>query len=197
MKNNLNYNPLIPEILETTYVIDSDTRNRMIDTVLSQKDTANYHGGYTFEICDQHGDFEKLYNYFFKTVESVFGPITVSPNNKFWCWANVYNKDNFKTNLHNHIRTSSINAIYYLKMPEDIRENEAGLIVETVTSQELVLFLPNENDLLIMPNYLYHEPQSHSSLDYRIAINMEICIDQEITNYYTKDKIYESANIKL
>ena len=62
--NNLYYCAELPEVLETTYVITSDARQRMIDTVLSQKDTANYHGGYTFQVEDPYGDFKKLYNYF-------------------------------------------------------------------------------------------------------------------------------------
>ena len=194
---NLYHNPSTPEVLETTYVLDDITRQRMIDTVLSQKDTANYHGGYTFQVEDPHGDFKKLYDYFFKTVESVFGVMDTSVKHRDWCWANVYNKDNFKTNLHNHIRTSSINAIYYLKLPKDMSENEGGLILISDVTREELLFLPDEYDLLIMPNSTYHEPQPHSSLDYRIAINMEICIDQPIETYYVKDKIYNIVHIKM
>ena len=195
--NNLYYCAELPEVLETTYVITSDARQRMIDTVLSQKDTANYHGGYTFQVEDPYGDFKKLYNYFFKTVESVFGSFDIAAKHRDWCWANVYNKNNFKTNLHNHIRTSSINAIYYLKLPKDMLENEGGLIVVPSGSREELLFLPEEQDLLIMPNYILHEPQYHSSLDYRIAVNMEICINQPIETYYIRDVIYNTATIKL
>ena len=194
---NLYYNVLSPEVLETSYIIDAAVRDRMINTVLSQKDTANYHGGYTFQVGDPYGDFKKLYNYFFETVTSVFGPIDIAAKNRNWCWANVYNKNNFKTNLHNHIRTSSINAIYYLKLPKDMLENEGGLIVASSDHQEELLFLPEEQDLLIMPNYTLHEPQSHSSLDYRIAINMEICINNSIATYYVLDNIYKTATIKL
>lgn len=194
--DNLFYNAEFPEILETTYAVDVATRSRMIDTVLSQKDTANYHGGYTFEVIDQHEDFKKLYNHFFDLVTTVFGSIDIAPKHRPWCWANVYNRDNFKTNLHNHVRTSSINAIYYLKLPHDIQSNEGGLIIAKNKMEEPMLFMPDEGDLLIMPNYVYHEPQMHSSLDYRIAINMEICITDVITSYYTRDKIYKTADIK-
>ena len=57
---NLYYNVLSPEVLETSYIIDAAVRDRMINTVLSQKDTANYHGGYTFQVVDPYGDFKKL-----------------------------------------------------------------------------------------------------------------------------------------
>lgn len=195
--NNLFYNAEFPEILETTYVIDAETQKRMIDTVLSQKDTANYYGGYTFQVIDQHEDFKKLYNYFTEVVTSVFGSFDIAAKHKSWCWANVYNRDNFKTNLHNHVRTSSINAIYYLKLPQGIQAHEGGLIITNNKMTEPLLFMPEAGDLLIMPSYVYHEPQMHSSLDYRIAINMEICITVPVTTYYTMDKIYATSTIKF
>jgi hypothetical protein len=196
--SNIYYNVAFPEILETTYTIDSETRQRMINTVLSQKDDiSKYHGGYTFHVTDNNGDFKNLYAYLLSTVNTVFGTLSLADRNKSWCWANVYNRDNFKTNLHNHIKTSSINAIYYLKLPHDISGEEGGLIIAKNKMQEPILFMPDEDDLLIMPNYVYHEPQIHSSLDYRIAINMEICISGNVTTYYTRDKIYKSTGIKL
>jgi len=196
--SNIYYNVEFPEILETTYTIDSKTRQRMISTVLSQKDDiSKYHGGYTFHVTDNNGDFKNLYAYLLSTVNTVFGPLSLADRNKSWCWANVYNRDNFKTNLHNHIKTSSINAIYYLKLPHDISGEEGGLVIAKNKMQEPILFMPDEDDLLIMPNYVYHEPQIHSSLDYRIAINMEICISGNVATYYTRDKIYKSTGIKL
>lgn len=194
--NNLFYNAEFPKILETTYVIDSVTRDRMINTVLSQKDTANYHGGYTFHIQDNFGDFEILYNFFFNTVINLFGNVTLSPIHKAWCWANVYNKDSFKTNAHNHINTSSVNAIYYLKMPNDITSNEGGLNLYPSNSK-VIRFQPTEGDLLIMPNYAVHEPLFHNSIDYRIAINMEMCIESDVSAYFTDGKLYANASPKL
>jgi hypothetical protein len=195
--NKIYYNPSFPEILEISYILDNDIQNRMIDTVLLQKDTANYHGGYTFQVTDQHDDFKKLYDYFFNLANNIFGPLNIALVNKDWCWANVYNCNNFKTNLHNHVKTSSINAIYYLKIPKNIVDSEGGLVLLHNKTQELQTFIPNAGDLLIMPNYIYHEPQPHSSLDYRISINMEICTTNPVTMYYTTDKIYAKANFKL
>ena len=194
--NKLFYNAEFPKILETTYVVDNATRARMIDTVLSQKDTANYHGGYTFHVQDQFGDFELLYNFFFNTVINLFGNVKLSPIHKAWCWANVYNKDNFKTNAHNHIHTSSVNGIYYLKMPDDIDSDEGGLNLH-LSDSKVIQFQPDEGDLLIMPNYAVHEPLFHSGSDYRIAVNMEICIDSHINDYYKEEKIYADAKPKL
>jgi hypothetical protein len=190
------YNTEFPLLLETTYVVDSETQQRMINTVLSQKDNGNYHGGYTFHVKDQCGDFKNLYNYFLKSTESVTGPLTLAPRNKSWCWANVYNRDNFKTNLHDHVATSSINAIYYLKMPVDLKPNEGGLRVFNINN-ELIEYYPDEFDLIIMPSNIPHEPLYHSSEDFRIAINMEICTLFPISQNYTEDKIYAAAQPRL
>ena len=194
--NNLFYNAEFSKILETTYTVDVATRSRMINTVLSQKDTANYHGGYTFHVQDQFGDFERLYDFFFNTVINLFGNVKLSPIHKAWCWANVYNKDSFKTNAHNHIHTSSINGIYYLKMPNDISSDEGGLNLY-LSDSKVIQFQPDEGDLLIMPNYAVHEPLFHSSTDYRIAINMEMCIEPKVAAYFTDEKIHTNANLKL
>ena len=194
--NNIFFNPFFPQVLETQFLLTPAVKTRMIDTVLSQKDTANYHGGYTFHVQDSFGDFQTLYSFFFNTVVNIFGDVKLSPVNKRWCWANVYNRDTFKTNAHDHIKTSSINAIYYLKMPNDINSNEGGLKLHPPNS-EVIQFQPDEGDLLIMPNNTVHEPLFHSSIDYRIAINMEICIEPSIFKYFTEEKIYANAKPKL
>ena len=62
------YNSEFIQLLETNYVVDPNIQQRMINTVLSQKDTANYYGGYTFHIKDAYDDFKNLYNYFLKSV---------------------------------------------------------------------------------------------------------------------------------
>ena len=189
------YNVDFPQLLETQYLIDDTTKNRMINTVLLQKDTANYHGGYTFHVRDNHGDFKKLYQYFFDTVSKLFGPLKLSPKHKTWCWANVYNCNDFKTNMHDHKHASSVNAVYYLKIPTDIDLNEGGLDIKL--GNNIINFLPEDGDLIIMPSDLLHEPQSHSSDQFRIAINMEICTINNYSTYYLEDKIHEYARPKL
>lgn len=194
--NNIFFNPTFPQVLETQLLLDTAVKARMIDTVLSQKDTANYHGGYTFHVNDQHGDFKILYNFFFNTVINLFGNVKLSPTHKTWCWANVYNKESFKTNAHNHIKTSSINSVYYLKMPRDVSDDEGGLNLYPPGS-EPIQFQPDEGDLLIMPNNTIHEPLLHNSMDYRISINMEMCIESNVFNYFTQEKVYANAKPKL
>jgi len=190
------YNPDFPEVLQTRFEVDAITRQRMIDAVLSQKDTGNYYGGYTFRVVDTVGydDFKKLYNHMLECTETVFGKLELAPKNRSWCWANVYNKDSFRTNMHDHKGTCSINAIYYLKMPGDILDSEGGLSL--VKDEKLFgIFQPEEGDLIIMPSHVPHEPQYHSSTDYRIAINMEIATVNHYSKYYTKEAIYDNATV--
>lgn len=194
--NNIFFNPTFPQVLETQLLLSPSVKARMVDTVLSQKDTANYHGGYTFHVKDQHEDFKILYNFFFNTVINLFGNVKLSPTHKTWCWANVYNKESFRTNAHNHIKTSSINSVYYLKMPKDVGDDEGGLNLYP-PGLEPIQFQPDEGDLLIMPNNTVHEPLLHNSMDHRISINMEMCIESNVFDYFTQGKIYANAKPKL
>jgi hypothetical protein len=194
--NNIFFNPSLPQVLETQFLLAPSVKTRMIDTVLSQKDTANYHGGYTFHVQDSFGDFKILYNFFFNTVINLFGNVKLSPTHKTWCWANVYNKESFRTNAHNHIKTSSINSVYYLKMPKDVGDDEGGLNLYP-PGLEPIQFQPDEGDLLIMPNNTVHEPLLHNSMDYRISVNMEMCIESNVFDYFTQGKIYANAKPKL
>lgn len=186
------YNKDFPELIETKYNPGDDIMNRMVQTVLSQKDTGNYYGGYTYKITDEHGDFKKLYDHFFNIVETVFDKPLLAPKHRSWCWANVYNKASFRTNMHTHTNTSSINCVYYLKIPQDAMLNEAGLALEK-DGEFFGIYQPEEGDMIIMPSYVPHAPQFHSSDEYRIAINMEIAIKQDFQSYYTRERIYEHA----
>ena len=81
-------------------------------------------------------------------------------------------------------------------MPDDISSDEGGLNLY-LSNSKVIQFQPDEGDLLIMPNYAVHEPLFHSSTDYRIAINMEMCIEPEVAAYFTDEKIHTNANLKL
>ena len=111
------------------------------------------------------------------------------------CWANVYNCDSYRSNLHHHLRTSTINSVFYLKIPIDDSPNASGL--RTVYNNTNYVFVPDELDLVIMPSWLPHEPLPHNSKENRIAINMELRCDKPINNIYNLSKIYEKCKIIL
>lgn len=180
-----------PNLLYTRIPINEIQRQRMVECVLAQKDIANYHGGYTFEILDPYHDFADLYNKFVEISEKTFGPFRYSVKQKHWCWANVYNCDSNRTNMHDHQTTSTINAVYYLNVP-DLPEGEGRL--EILNEEKIDYFTPETGDLIIMPSWLPHKPCDHSSKEYRIAINMEISTVETVDELYTLEKIYQRCN---
>ena len=106
-----------PYLLTTKIQLDEDetTRQRMIACIDQQLSRSpNYHGGYTFEVKDPCNDFAKIYNTFFSIVSNIFGSFNLSTKQRNYCWANVYNKDTYRSNLHHHLQTSSVNGIFYL-----------------------------------------------------------------------------------
>jgi uncharacterized RmlC-like cupin family protein len=185
--NNIYYHPDNPYLLYTKIEFDEAIRQRMIECVLSQKDIANYHGGYTFEILDPYCDFAELYGKFLRYSKDIFGPFKFSVKQKNWCWANVYNHQENKTNMHDHQNTSTINSVYYLNVPKDI--NDQGQL-EIYNEGRVDVFYPETGDLVIMPSWMPHKPCDHSSEEYRIAINMEISTIESVDELYTVDKIF-------
>jgi hypothetical protein len=175
-----------PHILVTRIPIEENQHLRMINSVLAQKDKANYHGGYTFEIEDPFYDFSFLYNRFLKITDHVFGPLNYSVKHKHWCWANVYNCESNITNMHDHQKTSTINSVFYLNIPADMENG--GL--EIFNNGKIEVFYPETFDLIIMPSWMPHQPCDHNSKEYRIAINMEISTIETTDEIYTLEKIF-------
>ena len=184
--NKIYYHTDNPDLIYTTIDIEEHIRQRMIECVLSQKELANYHGGYTFEVLDPYHDFADLYDRFLKIAEHVFGPFRFSVKHKHWCWANVYNREKNQTNMHDHHNTSTINAVYYLNIPSNMEEQGR---LEIYNQGRVDAFYPETGDLVIMPSWLPHRPCDHDSNEFRIAINMEISTIEDIDQLYTLDKI--------
>lgn len=182
-----------PYFLFTTLEIDNITKNNMIRIVESEKDTANYYGGYTFVI--ENDLFKPLYNTFNIICADVFDELYISSYNREICWANVYNCDSYRSNLHHHLRTSTINSVFYLQIPNDGDPNSSGL--RSVYNNKNYVFVPNELDLVIMPSWMPHEPLPHTSKENRIAINMELRCDKQIDDIYKLSSVYEKCSFTL
>lgn len=203
MINQIYYQADNPYILTTSLKLDDVKRNRMIAAVLDQRETGNYHGGYTFEIRDTvpYYDFAWLYNIFYSLAEELFSPFTLSTRQQHRCWANVYNtagycNAEYVSNMHHHLRTSSINGIFYLNVPTlDSSTTEGGLKI--LHEEKEFIFLPDSLDLVIMPSWMPHEPLIHSSSEYRIAINMEIATTEPSQDVFNLSKVYERCQINL
>ena len=171
--DNVKYNINNPYFLQTRLIFDEKIKTEMISTVESQIETGNYNGGYTFVVEETKNEFSKIYDTFQYICENIFGNLHIAATNRKLCWANVYNKNTYRSNLHHHLRTSTINSVFYLKIPSNGGENSSGLRVITKDYFDNI-FVPDELDLVIMPSWMLHEPMSHNSCENRIAINMEI-----------------------
>ena len=187
---NIFYNIDVPQLLSTKIIqSDADMQLRMIACIEQQLTrNPNYHGGYTFEVKDPCNDFARLYNTFFHIVTQLFGPFNLSIKQRNYCWANVYNKDTYRSNLHHHLRTSSVNAIFYLNIPTD---NEGGL--RLLFEEQELIYMPDQLELLIMPSWMLHEPLPVTCEQNRIAINMEISTIEDVDTYFTQQRIFKHA----
>jgi hypothetical protein len=186
----INYHVEIPYVLSTKIQTDDNLLQKRMIACIEQQLTRNpnYHGGYTFEVKDPCNDFAKIYNTFFSIVSNIFGPFNLSTKQRNYCWANVYNKDSYRSNLHHHLRTSSVNGIFYLNLPS---ATDGGL--KLVHDDQELTFMPENLDLLIMPAWMPHEPLPVNTLENRIAINMEIATIEHVDDYYLLDKIFKKA----
>tara|TARA_R110000803_G_scaffold140663_1_gene207192 strand:- start:349 stop:840 length:492 start_codon:yes stop_codon:yes gene_type:complete len=88
-------------------------------------------------------------------------------DNNFQCWCYFSDKKYNQTGWHNHISTSTINAVIYLKIPK----NNKGINFDI--NNKIKNFRPKNFDLYIFPNYLEHYPYP-SRNGSRITLNLEI-----------------------
>jgi hypothetical protein len=144
------------------------------DDLLQQHKNHNYPTGNSFMIDDKSGVWGDLYNQFLNKTAELFGDLYLLPNNKnvAWCYAN--NKDWYKGGIHNHMKTSVINAVYYFSVPETKKYREGALAFYNEINEEVWAYKPRESDLVIFPNYLKHQPLPVNTEKFRFSINMEI-----------------------
>lgn len=127
-------------------------------------------------ILQPSAELELIYDAFMQLATSTFGPLTLLTNNSRRAWGHITNKDYYTGGVHNHIRTSVINGVYYLTVPTNTIAG-AGTIsfYHTVEeSSEIKRYQPSPGELIIMPNWLYHQPHQSYTDTYRIAINVEL-----------------------
>lgn len=122
--------------------------------------------------------FQYLYKKFLDKTHKILGSFNLLENNSDNCWAYVTNKDDYNRGaIHHHIRTSTINGIYYLNVPYSDNEKDGIITFFDDNDKELFWYKPRNGDLIIIPNFLKHQPQYISTNEYRVAINMEIFCD--------------------
>ena len=125
-----------------------------------QIETTNYN----FEVASLHNDY--LYDLFIKKSRKLLNPFTIKdPQLKVWGYFTGLGNQQ-EDIWHNHIRTSNINSVIYLKTLKDqgikFKMGEESWYVE-----------PKNFDMLIFPGFLNHLPVT-SSTQQRISLNLEL-----------------------
>ena len=118
----------------------------------------------------------KIYQNFLEYSQNRFGKLDIIQEPEMW--ALCTNKDNWKSVIHNHIETSTINAVYYLNIPQIDYKNVGD--IKLLHENKWYNYTPSENELIIFPNYLTHDTEYNKTDDFRVSINMEIKCNNDI-----------------
>jgi hypothetical protein len=161
---------------------------RMEQIIVEQNRGRAYVDGYNFAIVSDDPLFEALYSGMLATVGGLYRTtfkreLALSPSNKRTCWAFVLDENRPAVEVwHNHITTSTHNAVYYVRanegdaihviVPESARDPRQGRELEIPV---------REGTLLVMPNWLFHKPKGIERQQglRRISINMEVISDPD------------------
>ena len=171
-------------ILHDVAKIGESDKKLTIDDVLSSRrqhlirDSNAYTSNNPIEI-DQTGLFSVLYSKFTEKAEELFGKLNYESHNSEQCWAFCTNNQYWAFNP--HIHQCKINSVYYLNVPKH-NGHECGPIMFTddPESGRWESYQPKNDDLLIFPGDLYHDPNFVPTDEWRISVNMEICCRNDI-----------------
>lgn len=156
-------------------------KNELMNIVLDNKKRNHSGGGGSFKIdYDPTSFFENLYSNFLNSTVNFFGELKLKKNNSNICWSYSSNNiDHGPGMIHNHIKTSTINSVYYLNIPKSATIKNGS--IQFFLNQKTFSYLPKDFDLIIFPNYLDHKINYLNDPEYRISINMEIlCLENSI-----------------
>jgi hypothetical protein len=123
---------------------------------------------------DYNSFLKKLYNSYLLSCFKLFGHFTLSKQNKSICWAYCSNKTDYNSYWHDHKKSSTINAVYYINIPQNSRGPLFLRNLKNNNEYQVFSYFPKNYDLIIFPDYLEHKPIPPSSSEYRVCINMEI-----------------------
>lgn len=168
-------------LVENFFILDDVEREKNIELAINNKKYINIFpkSGHNYPIIEDDFNFYKsLYKNFYDFCNLNFNFTTCKYNKKV-CWCYIDNINNSVSKFHNHIKSSSINAVYYLNVPDE----ESGCI-EFLIDDKLLVYQPKNFDLLIFPNYMIHRPTQNKKEEWRISINMEILAEENV------DKIF-------
>jgi hypothetical protein len=129
-----------------------------------------------FVIDDPAGVWDELYQQFFNKSVELFNGLAVSSSNSRKCWLYTVNNNHYFQGIHNHRNTAMINGVYYFSVPKSAY-HEGALTFFDRDHNDLWTYKPREQDMIIFPGFLNHQPSQSKTDQYRFAINMEIQCD--------------------
>lgn len=156
-------------------------RAELCQWIIEEHRTQTYTSGNNFPLrADRYANAcAAIYQSFVLEARRLLGRFQIHPESHSTCWAYVSNESEYRGGRHHHLRTSTINGVYYLRVPAvPPGETDVGALhFFDADGQRFQSIRPAQDDLLIFPNYLVHEPGRIASSEYRIAINVEIICD--------------------
>ena len=163
-------------IYKSKIVLSKEQRDIYINFVLASYPSLKDYKSQNFKIPPHtFGDF--LYENFEKEVASFCTP-TYRQNNVKDCWAYVTSFGKPISYWHHHLRSSTINGVYYLK----VNEKDKG--IQFRYKDNILHLQPAVNDLLIFPSWLEHYPFPSEDENIRISINMEMLCEQSANELF-------------
>lgn len=185
----------IPVILIKNFLIptEKDKINILNNIFKSKKKYDEIEGEknfYSYQIQEDYNLFlKKLYNQFLLSCFKIFGHLKISKRNVSSCWAYCSSNVDYNSYWHDHKRTSTINAVYYINIPPNSKGPLYFRIPKNNNEYEIFSYHPDNYDLLIFPDYLEHKPMPPLTKEYRVCINLEITCD-DMTSKTIFKKIY-------
>ena len=161
-----------------------DNASKIIEEALEQRTLENSLNPYNFSIKSQFQSL--LYQQLFLACNKIFKnqPKIIDSNYKMWC--HISDKTFNKTCWHNHITTSTINAVIYIQTVAGAGVDFKGFYFE-----------PKPFDLIVFPNYLDHKPRTAKEKRQKISLNLELLCKEEAKNLFKHDNIKEKVNWKI
>jgi hypothetical protein len=144
--------------------------NTLIKECVDQRYKYDINLGNNYELITKQKN--KLYKYFINFCKKKLKKFTVI-NKELKCWCYLSDKTISYAAWHDHIKTSTIVGVIYLKVP---KENKG---IDFLFNNKTINKKIKKGDLLIFPNFLKHYPYPSFNDDLRISINLELnCLEQ-------------------
>ena len=176
--------------------VENDLREKLCSVVLECKKRNHfdsegkcYDGSFLVD-KDYNNFFRNLYNNFHNLCYKMFDDYNPLPIRKY-IFSYSTNKDNcgeIPGRIHNHVKTSTINSVFYLNVPSTITIEKGS--ISFFMNDEIFTYKPNNDDFLIFPDYLDHGINNYKDdEEWRISINMEIICSESSDELFNKVKI--------